>query len=276
MDDIIKIPITNNPPTWNSSPPPPIQQLKTIGSLGLVDGFRDYNRCTTLTRFLKGKRIAYVCPSPHLKGLGMGNFIDSHDLVVRVNLAYHQPEDDWKDYGRRTDIVMNCLNIHKRKALHSNMSFANSLKFIICPMVNAHTSPAVNFFLSQLKIPTHNVCDGYLYKIFEQVGTTCNTGLTGIITLLNYDVESIYLTGMTFFNMNKFGNIYNDTYHDEAARNNNFKDTSNKQPSISDLRIDIHQQQPQIDYFRKILQTHYPNRLKVDKYLIENFNLKRK
>jgi len=271
MDKIIKIPIIDNPPPWNSSPPPPHQQLKNIASLGLPGDFKDYNYDSSLEKILRGKKIAYVCPSPHLKGLGMGSFIDSHDLVVRVNLAYHQPESDWKDYGKRTDIVVNCLNIHKRTALHANMDFTNSLKYIICPMVNAHTLPAVVNFLSQLKIPNHNVCDGYLYKIFEQVGTTCNTGLTGIITLLNYDVESIYLTGMTFFNMNKFGKIYNDTYHDEAAKNNNFKITANKKPNISDLRIDIHQQQPQIDYFKKILKFHYPNRLKIDDYLQKNF-----
>ena len=35
--------------------------------------------------------------------------------------------------------------------------------------------------------------------------------------LLNYDIEELFVTGMTFFNMNTFGNVYYDKYHDEAA-----------------------------------------------------------
>ena len=62
----------------------------------------------------------------------------------------------------------------------------------------------------------------------------------GIVTLLNYDVKSLYVTGMSFYNMNTFGKVYNDTYHDEAAKNKNFRQTENKQPSQSDLRMDIH------------------------------------
>ena len=30
--------------------------------------------------------------------------------------------------------------------------------------------------------------------------------------IVNYDVKEIYLTGMTFFNMNRFGKVYNNTY----------------------------------------------------------------
>ena len=276
MGKIINIPFVD-PPRWQSSTLTPSQQLERLGRSGrFVGDFKEYNRDENLAHLLKGKRIAYVCPSPHLRGLNMGEYIDSHDLVIRVNQAYHMRENDWQDYGKRTDILINCLNIHKRRALGANMDFANSLKYLICSMVNVHTLPAVNQFLSRLEIPTHNVCDGYLFKIFEQVGTTCNTGLTGIITLLNYDIESLYVTGMSFFNMNNFGKIYNDTYHDEAAKNNNFTSTSNKMPSKSDLRIDIHQQGPQIEYFRKMLDHHYSKKLKVDDYLIKNFNLEEK
>ena len=264
MDKIIGIPIRETPPQWQSSTRTPSQQ---------IDCFADYNFDANLSKLLANKSIAYVCPSPHLKGLHMGEYIDSHDLVVRVNQAYHMREDDWKDYGKRTDISINCLNIHKRIALGKDMEFINSLKYIVCPMVNVHTLPQVNKFLAQLNIPTHNVNDGYLFKIFEEVGTTCNTGLMGIITLLNYEIKNLYITGMTFFNMNQFGKVYNDTYHDEAALNNNFTANANRMPSKADLRMDIHEQGPQIEYFKKILNHHYLKKLTVDDYLIENFNL---
>ena len=271
MDSICGIPILKDPPIWRSSSPTPQYHLERIHPF--IKEFKEYNYNQQLAELIGGKRIACVAPSPHLKGLSMGEYIDSHDLVVRINQAYNVPKQDWKDYGKRTDISMDCLNILKRNALKKNMSFANSLKFIICPMINMQTLPQVNRFLKTLEIPSHNVCDGYLLKLFEQVGTICNTGLGGIVTLLNYDIKSLYVTGMSFYNMNTFGKVYNDTYHDEAAKNKNFRQTENKQPSQSDLRMDIHHQQPQIDYFAKILKHHYPNKLLVDNYLIENFNL---
>tara|TARA_B100000497_G_C7696303_1_gene425647 strand:- start:10034 stop:10597 length:564 start_codon:yes stop_codon:yes gene_type:complete len=182
-------------------------------------------------------------------------------------------EDLWEDYGKRTDILMNCMNIHKMNALYENMEFAKSLQYIVCPMVSMWDIGRVNTFLDDIGVPWHNVCDGYLFKVFRQVGTTCNTGLMGIMTLLNYDIKEVFVGGMSFFNMNKFGKIYFDKYHDEAAANSSIRDTADKIPNIADLRIDIHQQQPQIDYFAKILNVHYPDKLKVDDYLIQNFNL---
>lgn len=271
---IIKIPFTENTPEWQSSTPTPEKQLADLGKRGpFVNNFRDYNFDQNFAKLIEGKRIAYVCPSPHLVGKKMGKYIDSYDLVVRVNQAYHMPKELWEDYGSRTDILMSCLNINKINALKEGMDFARSLKFIVCPMVSMWDLHRVNGFLDEIGTPWHNVCDGYLFKIFKEVGTTCNTGLTGLITMLNYDIKELFVTGMTFFNMNTFGKVYYDKYHDEAAKNNNFRQTAEKTPSIKDLRIDIHQQGPQIDYFNKILLHYYKKPITLDEYLKNNFNL---
>jgi len=80
---------------------------------------------------------------------------------------------------------------------------------------------------------------------------------------------------MTFFNMNTFGKVYYDEYHDHAVQHNNFSNTENKEPLVKELRMDIHSQQPQIDYFKKILDKYYGNPLTVDDYLERNFNLRK-
>lgn len=270
--DIIGIPLSNRPPPWQSSTPPPDYQLADLGRRGpFVDDFRDYNYNEDLANLINGKRIAYVCPSPHLRGKKLGSWIDSHDLVVRVNQNFHMTEDLWEDYGERTDILMNCLNIHKINALRKNMQFARSLKYIVCPMVSMWDIQRVHDFLDEVGTPWHNVCDGYLFKVFKEVGTTCNTGLMGIITLLNYEIESLHVTGMTFFNMNTFGEVYYDKYHKEAMKNGNFREDVRNVPNFSDLRIDIHQQIPQINYFHKMIYFHYGKKLSLDDYLQENF-----
>ena len=244
-----------------------------MGNRGpFVNKFEDYEKDLEFAKLIEGKRIAYVCPSPHLKGLKMGEYIDSFDLVVRVNQAFHMQEEDREDYGSRTDILVNCLNINKINALRQNMNFARDMKYVVCPMVSMWDLQRVHDFLDEVGVPWHNVSDGYLFKIFKEVGTTCNTGLTGVITLLNYDIKELYLTGMTFFNMNTFGRIYYDKYYNEAIVNNNFKEQDDKIPNFSDLRIDIHQQQPQINYFHKMIYFHYGKKLFLDKYLNENFH----
>jgi len=246
--------------------------LRELGLRGpFVDGFRDYVRDEELAKLIEGKRIAYVCPSPHLRGMKMGEYIDSHDLVVRVNQSFEMPEEDWEDYGKRTDILMNCLNIHKIKALRDGIEFARTLKYIVCPMVSMWDIQRVHDFLDEVGTPWHNVCDGYLFKVFKEVGTTCNTGLMGIITLLNYDVKEVYVTGMTFFNMNNFGEVYYDKYHKEALKNGNFSESSENIPNYSDLRMDIHHQVPQINYFHKMVYFHYGKKLSLDGYLEDNY-----
>tara|TARA_R110002020_G_scaffold230067_1_gene440833 strand:+ start:2445 stop:3320 length:876 start_codon:yes stop_codon:yes gene_type:complete len=270
--NIIGIPLSKDAPRWQSSTPTPLRQLQNLGTRGpFVNEYKDYVKDEEFAKLVKGKRVAYVCPSPHLRGMKMGAHIDSYDLVVRVNQAYDMPEEDWEDYGKRTDILMNCLNVNKIGALRQNMDYARSLKYIVCPMVSMWDIQRVDDFLNEIGTPWHNVNDGYLFKVFNEVGTTCNTGLMGIIDILNYDVEEIYVTGMTFFNMNNFGEVYYNNYHNEAIKNGNFKESSHKIPNFSDLRIDIHQQVPQIEYFHKMIYFHYGTKLTLDEYLEENF-----
>tara|TARA_R110002020_G_scaffold228293_1_gene439015 strand:+ start:2322 stop:3146 length:825 start_codon:yes stop_codon:yes gene_type:complete len=271
LDSIIGIKCSDTTSEWISSCPTPEAQLQLNVPHGQISKYEDYELDPELLELVKGKRIAFVCPSPHLEGQGMGELIDSYDLVVRVNQGFTPTEDTWSDYGKRVDILVNCLNINKLNALRANPEYVKTLKYILAPQVSLWDTPRVDKFLESTNIPHQNVSDGYLFKIFKEVGTTVNTGLTGIMTLLNYPIEEIYVTGMTFFNMNKMGKIYHDEYHDQAAKFGNFSDTPNKEPLVAQLRMDIHAQQPQIDYFRKIVELHYPKPLSLDDYLLENF-----
>jgi hypothetical protein len=181
------------------------------------------------------------------------------------------PESDWEDYGSRTDIVINCLNEHKRAAISENIEFANSLKHIIGAMVSGHETSIIQEFMSKLTVDWHNISDDYILKCFNEIGTTANTGLMGIIALLNYNIKELFVTGMTFYNMNTFGEIYNDTYQEAAEEAGNFKVNKDKIPNFNDLRMDIHHQQPQIDYFKKIVKKYYNSKLTLDNYLTSAF-----
>lgn len=57
--------------------------------------------------FIQGKRVAFIGPAPNLRGLGMGGFIDSFDVVVRTNhfIELVKNPDISKDYGKKTTIL---------------------------------------------------------------------------------------------------------------------------------------------------------------------------
>lgn len=284
-DEICGIKMSNVPPFWVSSVPSPEEQLIDLGQRGdFINCFEDYEKSEELEKLITGKRLAIVGPSPHLNGLGMGELIESYDLVIRINQHFPVPEHQWIDYGKRTDILFNCLNILKLRALGHSVSnhseYLKSLKFILQPNLSMwdierqeNTVRAIYNNLGK-DIPWQNVSDGYIFKVCRQVGTICNTGLIGLAVLLNYDVEEIYLTGYTFYNMGKFGKIYNDVYHDEAVKHKNIIMTENREPSPKKLRMDIHDQQSQI-YFFKCLIDEYNQKgkeiIKLDDYLEENF-----
>ena len=86
---------------------------------------------TSLMKFLKDKRVAFVGPAPYLSGLKKGSLIDSYDVVVRIQHTI----DSEEDYGSRTDIVQSCLNSNYGPPLiHHLQGLKKELrpKFILC------------------------------------------------------------------------------------------------------------------------------------------------
>jgi hypothetical protein len=273
--EIVGIPLSTEPPSWECSSQTPEWQLADLGrrSENFVNDFKDYEIDENLSNLISGKRIAFIGPSPHLLGQHLGEFIDSHDLVIRINTSYQIPEELHADYGKRTDILVSCLNFNKIRSLQDNMSFTTSVKYIIQPQLSMWDIDRAEKIIHSWGVPYHNVSDGYLFKINKEVGTTCNTGLLGAITLLNYDIKELFMAGFTFFNMGKNnGYAYNSAHLAQTSKYDPVTIIDNK-PTSESLRFDLHAQGPQIFYFGKIMQKYYGKIIKTDDYLINNFNL---
>jgi hypothetical protein len=273
--DIVGIPLEEETPPWICSSMPPEWQLEDLGRRAdyLVSEFKDYEKDLELEKLIDGKTIAFVGPAPSLVGTGMGEKIDSYDLVIRINTAYDIPEELWEDYGKRTDILVSCLNFNKIRSLKDNMPFVESLKYLIQPNLSMWDIRKGEAIINEWDVPFHNVCDGYLFKVDKEVGTTCNTGLLGIVTLLNYDIKELYIAGFTFFNMGtNQGDAYHSAHLEQTIKYDPIEIVNNR-PTGASLRFDLHAAQPQIDYFGKILEHHHGTKVQVDDYLANNFNL---
>lgn len=67
---------------------------------------------------LSGKSVILVGPADYLVGSGLGDEINSYDLVVRMNLSCPVPEELKVDLGSRTDILYHiCMTEKQIKAM---------------------------------------------------------------------------------------------------------------------------------------------------------------
>ena len=272
--NIIGIRLKKNVNEWQSSTPMPEDQLSDLKSKGFVGDFKDYEKDQNLAKLIEGKKIAVVGPSPHLEGLNYGEKIDSYDIVIRLNQKFAIPENKYKDFGSKTDIMFGSFNHLNVWECNQNKDYIKSLKLLVCPMLSMWDLDEQNKWFDATGVPYHNVCDGYLFKIFKEVGTICNTGFASLIVLLNYKIDELFLTGMTFFDMDKWGNVYFDEYYDSIKAVTGDTYGAWNPDRLVDARAsrsDIHVQKPQINYFKKIIRKYHLNPLYLDDYLKEKF-----
>jgi len=258
---------------WCSSSPPPQEQLRMYSSQIGGDTFIDYEKNEELSELLKGKKIALVGPSTNLKDKKMGSFIDSFDLVIRPGQLTEIPKTEHEDYGSRTDIIFHSFNVWEKIIALKNLDFLSSLKYVIGCMVCVYECGEYKKFMNTLidsGVKFHKPDDRYIFKNFDAVGTTLSCGFSSLLLLLNYDIDSVYLTGMDFYNMGKYGKVYRDDYYDTVTKNSmgflGHNDSKNLSPS--EARTDLHDQPTQIEYLRELLKTE--TRIKLDEYLTEN------
>ena len=253
-------------PEWKSSALPPDEEIKKLGI-----EYQDYCKDDRLGHLLKGKRIAFVCPSPHLNGMGLGKVIDAYDIVVRAGTLSPIPENLHEDCGSRTDIVVHSFNQFEMPMAYENIDYLKTLKYVMCAMASNDWLENHDEFISILNfqgVMAQNVNDGYVYRMFKEVGTTCNCGFVGLLTLLNYDIKEIFVAGMGFYNMGNYGIVYNSDYYNQVTRMNLFEANETRGVTPKEAREDLHRQQPQIDYLRKLLWR--DKRITVDEYLVSN------
>lgn len=155
--------------------------------------------------FLKDKKVVIVGPSPSLEESGKGDWIDSFDIVVRINKAFPVEEEMTKDIGTRTDIHYHCLctDMHcGGPVFYQEMKESNV--FVSCPYpkwVRPFHSDVTRFEKDNKKwdLGFHVLDTDYYMGIAEMLGTRANSGTLTILDLLCYDVKELHITGFTWF-----------------------------------------------------------------------------
>ena len=207
----------------------------------------------TFDEYIKGKRIAVVGPAGSMHGSEQGEELDKYDIIVRFNSAVPIKDEMKKDIGSRTDILCNCLEEHPVSGGHidPDLWVRENVQWVLSPYprelwyVRANVSRFEKLNKGRLKLECTN--KPFFDKLEKQLGTRPNSGLLGMLYILNLDPAELYVTGITF---GRGG--YHPGYKDGIS--------AAKYDKLANSHI--HQQKPQEDLFREIYKK--DSRIKAD------------
>ena len=171
--------------------------------------------------YVKNKKIAIVGPSTELLNKKLGEEIDSHDVVVKINYGNKL---NHIDYGKKINIIY--INLYIQKT-HIFPYFYNNLqqnyeniKFIklISQSFNQNKFSKNIGFHSYIDYSSNNICtDNLLYKLFEYCPTDIYKnmfffnkhllgGILAIIEIISCQPELVSIYGFDFYDKIKNNN----------------------------------------------------------------------
>lgn len=201
-------------------------------------------------KFIQGKRVVFVGPSPCILGEANGELIDSFDVVIRTNGAFPVNRDIEIDYGRRCD------------SLYVNGLYAREINLPIQDYINRGLS-----YLN-MKEDKKNIRGRYKNKPLQirdirngftrssrDIGAPPLMGSYIIWEILQMNPKSLYLTGMDCYSNPNLDKHYIDGYLPSAC---NVK-------KLDTTRINAHKQEIQNNYIRRNVLN---NNIEVDKHIL--------
>lgn len=231
---------------------------KTIRWKPHYDKIVSFNRNPqSFSNLIKNQRVIIVGPSITVQECNLGNFINSFDVIIRLNKSLPVPRKMHPHIGNRTDILYNSLNTSDypgENRFSPHFLKKQKVKYLRCPYppISPFTNDIKSFYRKSNKIIDFGHIDTTYYGKLEYcLGTRPYTGTCAIADLLHSGVKELFVMGIDFYTY-KHSFYYRNVSERKLAklRNNN-----------------IHRRRPQINLIRRfyLLDT----RLIVDNILDE-------
>ena len=162
---------------------------------------------------LTGKEVAIVGPAAYMIGSGLGNEIDDHDVVVRLNRGIESIVDYSSDIGSRTDILYSCLIEKPGNAgpyEPENLISDYNIKAVVAPPHSDFQGFAGSTQLHELVnrdkarrlsslVPLRIVDHKFHNQLALAVQCKPNTGFMAIYDLLRFDISKLSVYGFSFY-----------------------------------------------------------------------------
>ena len=185
-----------------------IQVIKNLNDEENLKKNYDNNflRSKSLSELVSNKRVIIVGPANYLSNIRNKEFIESFDVVVRINRSIPVPKNLEEFIGKRTDILVSNLHLAeygddipiKQKTLERA-----GVKLIYCPYPKI--LPFINDQKKYLNGNYNNFnvewIDSLFYRHLEYIlNTRPNSGIITLLTLLRNNVKELFVTGFSFYN----------------------------------------------------------------------------
>ena len=153
--------------------------------------------------WFENKVVVVVGPANNLVGTHSGEFIDSHDVVCRVNDSFIIDEERRVDYGERCDVLFNSCNVELLCIIARFEKYLKRCSLIVNPGSKVHrqdfelTNRSVeeNYRRLNLSIPFYQV-EGEFEALMEEQGL--NTGMCALAFILSLNVNQLNVQGFSF------------------------------------------------------------------------------
>lgn len=206
-------------------------------------------------RWMDHKNVIIVGPAGYLQGQSLGKWIDSHEIVVRINhaLPIKYPED----YGSRTDVLYHILS--RRNAIDKKRPVGRDeillwqkegIKWLVCRHSKLSNRVANMGPIIDGAFPW--ICMSYTFytDLKRSIGEKApNTGIAAIMHILSAKVKKLTVVGFDLYASGVYQG-YGDIFTNEEARKINDK---------------WHSEKAQREYLKKVVER--DNRLVIDDHL---------
>ena len=175
--------------------------------------FQSPNLDNSYEDMVKNKSVAVVGPASYLENSGLGEEIDSHDVVIRINRGCELIDKYSKDIGKKTDILYSCLIEKPENAGNVDVDILKSVYGVryLCttpPPRQDGTSditdihPMVDrkkFNKITEKIPTRIVDHIFWNSIAREINSRPTTGYVAIFDQLRFNPSHVSVYGYSFY-----------------------------------------------------------------------------
>jgi uncharacterized protein YjbI with pentapeptide repeats len=157
-------------------------------------------------QYVNNKNVAIIGPANSIIGTKKGDVIDKFDIIIRLNKALPIPSKLKDDIGSRTDIIYNALNTSDypgQNNLDTTFYKENGVKFVVSPypLYDIFYNDIINYINRyQFDIPFRTVNKEKHISFVNQIKTRPYTGTSAIMDILSFNIKSLYITGIDFYN----------------------------------------------------------------------------
>jgi hypothetical protein len=229
-----------------------------------------------------GKKVCLVGPAPYLKGSGAGAFIDSFDLVCRINLTFLIKHKE--DYGARNDILFASCNPLILTTMKAEAHAWKDFRYVINPITDANstfdTEPEQDTKLERSfqavnvnKTPYYDIPADFYRKACDITHVRLNTGALAVLYIMTFDILKLHITGFSFYTEIKNYTSYDyDTVSRRYAFDYGLVHKHCTKPTGEYLGI--HNQDLTVDCFKRHILT--DRRVTVDDYMRDILRTRRR